>query len=294
MTDPAALPFLPRRPRSAYINRRPGRRSPGDARGWHKGWPAGMEPGDLVAVITTRPDDGRTFRVRVDRRLGALVGLLLAMIQEVGYPLIGAQETTTTPTGKAVKQGGVGSYNNRPIKTQGGDDEASEHSRGLALDLWSRSNPQRWGREIPFASTQHPLAVRLFVAAGFEWGGHFHDLRPRHTYIDAMHIEYRGRPQDVAQSIATLKAEYQAITGELEPAPEPEEPDVTPAQIKVLQAKLNEAGTNPPLVIDGVYGAATESAVVALPGTVSTQVEAEAAEMKEAAKQASSAAIDGL
>jgi hypothetical protein len=254
-----------------------------------------MAPEDMAQVTVTRPGDDRTFRVRVDRRLAELTGLLLAMMQEVGYPLIGALEVATRPNGDHVKQGGVSSYSNRPIKTNDGTRIASEHSRGLALDVWSRSNPQRWGQNVPFSSTWHPLAVRLAIAAGFEWGGHFWDLRPKGTYIDAMHLEYRWSPEDVANSVVQLKAEYLAIRDELEPEQPPEEPEVTPAQVKVLQAKLNEAGlANPPLVVDGVYGPLTESAVVAIPASVDAQVGMAKADTKEAAKEASTTAIDAV
>lgn len=296
MTEPFAVPFLPRRPRTAYRDRIPGRRSSGDARGWHKGWPEGMAAADMKAVIAIRPQDGREFRVRVDKRLAELVAALLAAIQEVGYPLIGALEVATKPGGGTVKQGGVGSYNNRPIKTNDGTEVASEHSRGLALDLWSRSNPQRWSStgNAPFSSTWHPLAVRLAIAAGFEWGAHFWDLKPEHSYIDAMHIEYRWSPEDVANSIAQLKDEYRRIQDELKPPAPPEDPDVTPKEIMELQAALNAAGTNPPLLVDGDYGPLTRAAVNALPGTVQAQVDIAELAMRNNARDAAAGAIDEL
>jgi hypothetical protein len=233
------------------------------------------------------------FRVSVDKRLGDLVGLLLGMIQEVGYPLIGASEENE----KGGKQGGVGSYANRAIKEQGPDTKPSIHSSALALDLWSRSNPQRWGDRVAFSSTMHPLAVRLFAAADFYWGGWFWDISNA-TYLDAMHIEYNLKPGDVAASTARLKAEYKAITGETEPGnpPTPPDPggDVTPEQIKVLQTQLNKVGTSPPLVVDGTYGPKTETAVIGLSALVEGQIDLAETSTKEDTKADAIEAVSGI
>lgn len=294
MTE-VALPVLPRRPRSDYIDRKPGAHT-NDAKGWFQGYPKRM-PLDMRAVVEVVRDlEGdvldRTFRVTADKRLAEHVGLALAMIQEVGYPLIGAAEVNVS----GGKQGGVGSYANRAIKTNDGREVPSEHSRAKAWDLWTRSNPQRWsktGKPIPFASTWHPLAVRIVVAGDFEWGGHFHDMS-RGRYIDAMHIQYRLRPENVAASTARMIAEYEAIMAELEPEQPPEEPDVTIDEIKALQRALNAVGTNPALVVDGDYGALTKAAVDGMPALVASQVAAAEADAKDATKDAAVQAVSSI
>ena len=43
--------------------------------------------------------------------------------------------------------------------------------------------------------------------------------------------------------------------------PPPEDPTVTPEQVKLLQTTLNKLGASPPLVVDGFYGPKTEAAL---------------------------------
>jgi hypothetical protein len=300
----AVIPYLPRRPRSAYIDRTPGRRISGDRRGWGKGWPEGTPLANRATVVVQRdlPGDSldRVFRVQASTahpRFPELVGLVLAGIQEVGFPLIGAQEVALRPNGRTEKQGGVGSYNNRPIKAQGGKLTASEHSRAIAYDLWSRSNPQRWDEQgrLRFWSTWHPLAVELVVAAGFEWGGHFWDLYDG-TYCDAMHIEYRGAPASVPTAIERYLAKYAEVWARLhpeqptEPAP-PEEDAMSKADVLLIQQKLNEAGHSPPLLEDGVLGPITRAVIEALPALVDQRAEL-AAEPAESAISTAKQALD--
>jgi hypothetical protein len=253
----AELPVLPFRGREEYVDRKPGKHT-NRPRGWLPGWPDGVPYSQLAVVEVERPLDGRVFKVRVDRRLAEHVGLFLAMIQEVGHPLIGAGEVNV----EGGKQGGVGSYANRPIKTNDDRRIASEHSRGKALDLWTLSNPQRFtDRPHRLRSTWHPLAVRIAVAGDFEHGIHFHDMSSG-TYSDPMHVQYRLRPEDVPGSTQRMVDEYERIRAELEP----EEPDdMTPEvreRIKALQRFLNERGANPPLEVDGDFGRLTEAALL--------------------------------
>lgn len=292
----AVIPVLPKRARGDYIDRKPGPFT-NDPNGWFEGYPKRMPLAmrAVVEVVRDLPGDelDRVFRVQADRRLAEHVGLALAMIQEVGYPLIGAQEANS----RGKKQGGVGSYSPRFIKTNDGRKVASEHSRAKAWDLWSRSNPQRWSRDgkpVAFASTWHPLAIRVVVAGDFDWGGHFHDMT-KGRYIDAMHIQYRLRPEDVAASTARMIAEFEKIKAELEPDPiPPEDPDVTSDQVKALQRALNAAGAHPPLPVDGVYGPMTEAAVLSLPDVVATQVDAAEAEARDVTKEAAVQAVSSI
>jgi hypothetical protein len=255
------LPVLPVRGREEYPDRNPQPPHTNKPRGWHPGWPAGMPAGSLAVVETPRKLDGKIFKVRVDKRLAEHFGLFLMMIQEVGYPLIGADEVNVN----GGKQGGIGSYNNRPIKGDGGNDVASEHSRGKALDIYTRSNPQRsTTNPHRLKSTWHPLAVRLAKAGDLEWGGHFHDMT-NGKYSDPMHVQYRKWPEHVAASTAAMEAEYERILDELFP---PEDPGVTPEQVKLLQQQLNELGADPQLTVDGVFGPVTQAALESITGVV--------------------------
>lgn len=254
----AELPTLPYYLREDYVDRLPGEYT-NRPRGWYPGWPDGVPSPQLAVVEVQRPHDGRVFRVRVDRRLAEHVGLFLAMIQDLGPPLIGAAEINV----EGGRQGGIGSYANRPIKTSSGREVPSEHSRGKAIDLWTLSNRQH-STATPhiLRSTWHPLAVRLAVAGDFEWGGHFHDMTGG-TYSDPMHIQYRLRPEDVPGSTRRMAAEYEVIKAELEP-----EDTVTPEDVKLLQRQLNALGADPQLAVDGDFGPMTRAALKSIQGTV--------------------------
>lgn len=245
------LPVLPYHGREAYVDRKPGRHT-NRPRGWLPGWPEGVPSSQMAVVEAERPLDGRVFRVRVDKRLAEHVGLFLLMAQEVGLVLIGAEEVNVAGD----KQGGISSYMNRPIKTSTGRVVPSEHSRAKAIDILTRSNPQR-STTTPhrLRSTWHPLAVRLAVAGDFEHGIHFHDMTGG-TYSDPMHVQYRLRPEDVPGSTERMVADYELIRAELEP-----EEDVTPEQVKAVQRTINAAGRKPPLAVDGIFGPGTEAAL---------------------------------
>jgi hypothetical protein len=241
-----------------------------------------------------RKQDGKTFRPSVDKRLGELFSEFLRMSQAIGYPLIGATEANA----QGKKQGGVGSFACRAIK--GSNPPApSNHSSATALDLYTRSNPQYWSENVRFASTIHPNMVELAAAADIYWGGWYWDTS-KHKYLDAMHFEYMLRPSDVASSLARLRDKFKQLGGSGGGTPTPPTPiptpggDVTPAQIKALQKSLNDAGTTPELVIDGVYGPATETAVIELPNTVSEQVELAESTSKADTKEAAKVAIDAI
>lgn len=288
------VPFLPRRTRDAYPNPPAliAKRTTAKSRGWFEGYPDGLPVSARGKARVARPIDDRVFELTLDARLVELFSTWLAFAQELGYPLIGADEVAVKPNGDTVKQGGVGSYFNRPIKTQDGRIFPSNHSNGTAVDLYSRSNPQRWGAGIGFWSTQHPVSVDLAAAADLYWGGWYGDKSEAGiTYIDAMHFEYMRRPPDVADSLRKLKARYAALR--------PEEPDVSKDDVKLLQSMLNGLGAEPLLVVDGDFGPITRAALNALPATVQAKVNAAvaenttdvAAQVKEAAKEAIDAVV---
>ena len=217
--------------------------------------------------------DGKTFHPNVDKRLEGLFTEWLMASQEMGYPLIGAAERN----GAGGKQGGIGGFSCRAIKGSN-PPVASNHSSGTAIDVYTRSNPQRWSERGPvrFASTIHPHMVELAAAADIYWGGWYWDTS-KGRYVDAMHAEYAMRPENVAESLARLRAKADEIRKRLAPQ-QPEEPDVDAEQVKELQRTLNRLGAAPQLVVDGVFGPLTEAAMRKTPERVEAQIaEAESA-----------------
>lgn len=207
-TTQYVVPVLMRRPRSDYTSppERIAHRTSAARRGWFAGWPdhcptlAARQSAEVV-----RQQDGRVFRFSVDKRLTQLFAEWLTYSQELGYPLIGAREVNAN--GK--KQGGTGSFSCRAIKGSN-PPQPSNHSTGTAVDVYTRSNPQRWGDALRFWSTIHPYMIELAAAADIYWGGWYWDTS-QGTYMDAMHFEYMGRPEDVAESLARLRSTYEAI-----------------------------------------------------------------------------------
>jgi hypothetical protein len=243
MTD-YVVPVLPRRPREQYINT-PSRlqsRPSAKRRGWFAGWPDNCPTAAArTNIAVVRPQDGRTFNMSVDTRLAHLFRLFLEFSQDVGDPLIGAQEVNAN----GGMQGGIGSYVCRAIKGSN-PPQPSNHSSATALDLYTRSNPMRIGRlangqmgaPVTFVSTIHPHMVELGAAADLYWGGWYwdrtHPDTGNHYYVDAMHFEYMKRPQDVEQSVIRLKNTYADIKKRLEPE-EPEDPEFMSEDIKLVQ-----------------------------------------------------------
>jgi hypothetical protein len=288
MADPAPLPVLPRRPRTDYIAppSRIANRTTARRRGWYAGWPDACPPTSArTTVVLTRPSDAREFRLQIDDRLATLFATWATMFQELGHELRGAGE----PSANGKLQGGVGSYVCRAIKGSE-PPRPSNHSTGTAWDLWTRSNPQIWTGA--FVSTIHPEVVELAAAADIYWGGWYWDAR--RDYVDAMHFEYMARPGDVTASLTRLKAKYAEIVKRHEPDEPDEEGDVTPEQVKALQANLNAVGTQPPLVVDGVYGPMTEAAVAGLPTLVVGQVDSAETSASAQTKQAAIEAVAAI
>lgn len=291
MTDPFVPPVLPRRPRADYVNapKAIARRTTAGRRGWFAGWPDKCTPGSSrTELAITRPQDGRVFRPEVDKRLAELFTLFLNASQEFGYPLIGAMEENANGR----KQGGVSSFFCRAIKGSN-PPQPSNHSSATALDLYSRSNVMLYAeRPVPFVSTIHPHQVELAAAADIYWGGWYWDND--HNYVDAMHFEYMKRPADVAASLASLKAKRQEIHDRLNPPPPPEDPDVTPQEVKELQMVINQRGHMPPLAVDGDYGPLTRAAVLNLNTLVDTQIEMAETAASAATKEDAITAVQAI
>jgi len=233
---------LPTFPRSAYLPPPAAirRRTTAAARGWAKGWP-NDPPAKLVAVEVTRAD-GRVFRPRVDERLANLVGFLMSGTMLLGYEFRGAKEP----------DGGVGSYDFRPIKGSN-PPKPSNHSSGTALDLNTKGNPMLYlNRPDAFRSTQPPWMVELWAAAGFYWGG---------WYGDAMHFEMMLRPEDVPNAMAAAKTKYAEIRLRLFGGRTVLERGAKGDEVRALQLRLNAHGF--PVDVVGRFGPATEAAVKA-------------------------------
>jgi hypothetical protein len=194
-----AFPTMPRHPRGDYVNppAEIADPTPAAARGWYAGWPANC-PGFGARTRTTnvRPSDGRVFRLSVDSRLTELFGAFVDLAQADGrFELRTARE----PSINDRFQGGNGSFACRSIK--GSNPPApSNHSTGTAVDLWTRSNPQR--RDGNFVSTIHPEVIELAAAALIYWGGWYYDFDG--TYVDAMHFEFMATPDDVSRARSAL------------------------------------------------------------------------------------------
>jgi hypothetical protein len=199
----------------------------------------------------------------VRKELAPLFGRLfrLAMLLDPSWEMRKRDET----------HGGQGGMACRAIK--GSDPKVpSNHSSGTAWDCNTKGNPMILDDAgVPvsqkrFVSRQSPVLIRLAGAARIYWGGWYADRQS--GYSDAMHFEYMARPEDVAQSLKDLDAEYERIHAELFP---PEEPPVDAEQVKAVQQAINDLGWQPPLLVDGIYGPITTAAVQAVADRVATE-----------------------
>lgn len=158
------------------------------ARGWGTGWPDCQR--DQCVWITAGG-----IRLLVRAEVAPIFKGFCDELVQRGYPL-----------GDVADDWGFAC---RPIR--GSDDEPSNHSWGLAVDLNSTANPMGSTR------TDFPAwAVELGETKyGLRWGGRYRS-RP-----DPMHWEWMGTPDDAAWLVAALAA----LPADQQP-PEPEENDM--------------------------------------------------------------------
>lgn len=138
-----------------------------EARGWGPGWPT-QRYRDMVRV------SGGGIVVSVHRLIAPLVAHLLDETTKRGYEL---------------RDGQCWGYACRAIA---GTRRASNHSRGLAVDLNAPANPMGVG----LVTDMPAWMPKLWEQWGFRWGGGYSGRK------DAMHYEFTGTPAD-ARSLAT-------------------------------------------------------------------------------------------
>lgn len=183
-TDYSPVPDRLRRPDGRII-----RRTYPNRRGWGAGWPH-AQTNKLQRVVANRING-----IRVREEIAELVEYLIKATNALGLDLRKTAE----------KDGGIGSFANRAIK-KSNPPRPSNHSWGLALDLNTKSNPMR----KVFMSTMLPKVIELWESAGFYWGGRY-PVPP--WFYDAMHVEYMGRPEDVANDLKNAQDAYLRLSG---------------------------------------------------------------------------------
>lgn len=165
--------YTSRSPFGANINA--GReRNNAQERGWGPGWP-NCQSSRWVKV--TNGDHA----VVVRREIAELVLTLFKITAKLGYDI--------NPRGEVNQTWGAAC---RPIR---GTRTASNHSWALAVDINSLHNPMG----SVFRTNLLPSVVHAWETCGFYWGGRYMN-RP-----DTMHMEYIGRPSDVAADLADAK-----------------------------------------------------------------------------------------
>lgn len=191
------------------------------------------KPGPRCNVPTAAVSAGGV-KVVVRTELAALVKQLLSRTKAMGYTMHAAS---------------TGGYNCRYIA---GTTTPSNHAYARAVDINWNENPHSY----TFRSTIPPKVVKMWMNAGFYWGGHY-------SKPDTMHFEYVG----AKSAIATY---YRALTGQ----PAPSTPVVTETSfpslsqgsadkkaVTTLQYALVARGSK--ITVDGIFGAKTKAAVIA-------------------------------
>lgn len=192
------------------------------------------KPGPRCNVATTVVSAGGV-RVSVRTELASLVRELLTRTKQMGYTMEAAS---------------TGGYNCRYI---GGTTTPSNHAYGRAVDINWNQNPHSY----TFRSTIPPAVVKMWMNAGFYWGGHY-------TKHDTMHFEYVG----ARSAIGTY---YKKLTGQSVPTaptatetafPTVKQGSTNKAAVRTLQYALVSRGHS--VAVDGVFGAKTKAALVKL------------------------------
>lgn len=191
------------------------------------------KPGPRCNVATTAVSAGGV-KVVVRTELAPLVKELLARTKAMGYMMHAAS---------------TGGYNCRYIS---GTSTPSNHAYARAVDINWNENPHSY----TFTSTIPPKVVKMWMNAGFYWGGHY-------SKPDTMHFEYVG----AKSAISTY---YRTLTGQPAPStpvasetafPTLAQGSTNRAAVTTLQYALVARGGA--ITVDGVFGAKTKSAVVA-------------------------------
>jgi hypothetical protein len=192
-------------------------------RGWGRGWP-NCQSGAMVTISSA----GETLKVH--RNLKDLFVVLMNNTERrFGYNIHTAY-----------------GYACRNIS---GQNIASNHSWGLAVDINPLQNPQRttFRCEIP------PGAVKMWEVCGFYWGGRYKITK------DTMHFEYIFRPSDVAADLVQAK-KYAVYTPP--PFPVGLAPNKSVPSAVGLQRALKKTGFLSTSVAESAnYGPATQQAV---------------------------------
>lgn len=183
-------------PLSAYKNPFPAGTSPNGAaaRGWGSGWPH-CSASLMKTVVAKDQTPGEAFDIRVTVR-GEVAPMVAALLE-------------ATDKLYDINQHDTGAYNCRPIS---GTSTASNHSWGLAIDINWNENPQA----RPLHSTIPPAVIAMWNACGWFWGGFY-----AHSVPDAMHLEYIGKPSDVAKDTAKALAYLNGVKPTPAPKPKP-------------------------------------------------------------------------
>jgi hypothetical protein len=189
-----------------------------------RGWGPGW-PSDNSSRMAVARGGGVAIQVRAE--LVPLVERLLDETVRRGYPL---------------RHGECWGFANRPIR---GTRRPSNHSWGLALDLNASTNPM----QATLQTDMPTWMVELWTGQMFRWGGAYR------TRKDPMHFEFMGSPADAAR-LGPGGTPAQASDGQ----PVLRRGATGPAVTR-LQERLNAHGTAPALVVDGVFGPATDAAV---------------------------------
>jgi len=239
-------------PRSEYM-KAPARvaNNSAAAHGWGSGWPACLDKSRRPPLAEVSRAGVKLF---VRREIGPLVATLFdATEQRFGYD---------------IKPGQTWGYGCRAVR--GSKTTPSNHSWGLAIDINAPSNPM--GKT--FRSDIPPGVVAMWWDCGFYWGG-WYRTRP-----DAMHFEYVHRPSDVAGDLAkaaryvagdgaavavaalTVVARGAAVSVVTLTRPlRLSRPFLRGDDVSFVQQRLNAKGATPKLVVDGVWGRKTDTAL---------------------------------
>ena len=192
-------------------------------RGWGRGWP-NCQPLNMVTITSA----GETLKIHKTIK-DLVVTLMNNTERKYGYPI-------TVAYGYA-------------CRNIAGQDIASNHSWGLAVDI----NPARNPQSTTLRSEIPPAAVKMWEACGFYWGGRYVITK------DAMHFEYIFRPSDVPADLVQAK-KYTVYTPP--PFPVGLAPNKSDPSAVGLQRALKRTGFLSTAIGESAnYGPATQKAV---------------------------------
>jgi peptidoglycan hydrolase-like protein with peptidoglycan-binding domain len=189
-------------------------------RGWGPGWVKG-QPNPNRDKIHYYPTNRLNPQFRDE--YAPLGTLLIQMSNALGYDM----------RRRIDPDGGFGDYDYRPI---GGTEVPSFHSWALAIDQNTKGNP----RGQTFKSVTPPAIVLLYESTGHDWGGRYRSP----VKVDAMHLGYQGRPEDVEADIGNAWLTFAEVLGgtTLYPLLYELNPEQNAAMVRVLQYRLELHG----------------------------------------------------